>query len=165
MKKRAENKKRVNWKVLIISLILFYLSGYIGNLFTSQSVNSSWYQNIKPEIAPPNFLFGIVWSVLYLFIALSLYFAWTGIEDHLQKNSLIISFGENLILLTLWSIVFFGINNVGLALFNIILILISICIMIFITWKINRKSSYLLIPYFLWVSFATYLNYLSLLKV
>ena len=60
MKKRAENKKRVNWKVLIISLILFYLSGYIGNLFTSQSVNSSWYQNIKPEIAPQFFIFNII---------------------------------------------------------------------------------------------------------
>ncbi len=165
MKKRVERKKSINWKVLIISLILVYLAGFIGGLFASQGSNSSWYNSIKPEITPPNIIFMLVWNILYLFIALSLYFAWTGTKDHLQKNSLMISFGENIILLTLWSIVFFGINNIVLGLFNIFLIWISVCVMIFITWKINKKSSYLLIPYFLWVTFATYLNYLFLINI
>ncbi|MEM3113352.1 MAG: TspO/MBR family protein [Candidatus Pacearchaeota archaeon] len=163
MGKKNGGKKTIKWKPLILSLIIVYLFGFISSLFITQ--NSSLYESVKPKLIPPNFVFIIVWNVLYLFVALSLYAAWTSTNDHLQKNSLMVAFGENIILLTLWNIVFFGIYNIKIAFFNVILICISICVMMYITWEIEKKSSLLLIPYFLWVSFIAYLNYLFLINV
>ncbi|MCX6749782.1 MAG: tryptophan-rich sensory protein [Candidatus Pacearchaeota archaeon] len=154
-------KKRINWRVLIISLIIVYAVTFIGGLFTSGSVNSSWYQQIKPSITPPNFVFPIVWNVLFFLIAISLYLSWINAKSKKEKISITRVFGINLFLNVCWSVLFFGLKSPSLAFFELILFWISIIFMIKVTLRINETAGYLIIPYLLWVSFAGILNYLS----
>ena len=159
-KHHPTKNSKIDWKILIASFILVYLVAFFGSMITNQSVNSSWYDHIKPSITPPDFIFPIIWNLLFIFIAVSLYLAFVHSKrSHVKIMSI---FGINLILNLLWSILFFGLRNPRLAFYDIILLWISIIGMIFTTWSISKKSSLLLIPYLLWVSFAMYLNYLMI---
>jgi tryptophan-rich sensory protein len=158
-KPAVKEPKRFNWKVLIISLVVVYVVAYIGSIFTSSSTGSLWYQNIKPSITPPNWVFPIVWNVLFFLIALSLYLSWVNSEKK-EKPKVALIFGLNLFLNILWSLFFFGMRNPELAFFELILLWLSIILAIFSVWRIKEPASYLLIPYLLWVSFAGILNYL-----
>ncbi|MEJ2267977.1 MAG: tryptophan-rich sensory protein [Nanoarchaeota archaeon] len=151
--------KKVNYKILIASLIIVYSVALIGSIFTSSNTNTSWYQSIKPSITPPNWVFPVVWNILFFLIALSLYFALIK-SNKKQKKKIIIVFGINFFLNILWSVLFFTMKNPLFSFFELILLWFSILLIIFTTWKINKRSSYLLIPYLLWVSFAGVLNYL-----
>jgi len=153
-------KKRVNWKVLISSLVIVYAIAFAGSIFTSSSVNSSWYESIRPSITPPNWVFPVVWNILFFLIALSIYFAWMSAKNKSTKKSITILFGMNLFFNFLWSYLFFGKQNPQAAFIDLILIWISILSLFVLTYRINKKSFYLLIPYFLWVSFAGVLNYI-----
>lgn len=152
---------KINWKVLIICLVIVYLVAIVGSLFTSPVTDSSWYESIKPSITPPNFVFPIVWNILFFLIALSLYFSWINIKKKEDKNKILWIFGINFILNILWSVLYFGLKNPLLAFFELIFLLASIVLMIIITYRIKKLSAYLLIPYGIWVSFAGVLNYLS----
>jgi translocator protein len=156
----GEEKMKINWKILIVSLVIVYSMAFVGSLFTSVSVNTDWYDSIKPSITPQSYVFPIVWNILFFLIGLSLYIAWTSARDKDLKRKVAIVFGANLFLNTLWSFIFFGMQNTRLAFFELIIFWISIASMIYVTYSINKKSSYLLIPYLLWVSFAGILNYL-----
>ena len=147
-------KKRINWKILILSFFVVFLTAYLGSLLTD---TGQWYENIKPSITPPSFVFPIVWNILFILIAISLYFALTS-----GKNTKLISFlfGINLLLNFLWSFLFFYLKQPSYSLIEIIFLWLSILLLIIYTWNINKTSSYLLIPYLLWVTFATLLNYL-----
>jgi len=134
-----------------------YAIAFVGSLFTFGSVNSPWYQGIKPEITPPNFVFPVVWNILFFLIAISLYLAWTN-SNRKEKNLVAWVFGANLTLNLIWSIIFFGLQNPLLAFFELILLWLSIILLIKTTFNINKASSYLLVPYLLWVSFAGILN-------
>lgn len=155
-------KKRVNWKVLIICLIIVYAVAFIGSIFTSQGTKTEWYQSIKPSITPPNWIFPIVWNVLFFLIGLSLYFAWISAKNKSAKKSIIILFTINFILNILWSLLYFTLQNPIVAFIDLALIWFSIIILLILTQKINKASFYLLIPYLLWVSFAGVLNFLSI---
>lgn len=153
-------KRRINWKVLIVILIIVYLVAFIGSIFTSSNVNSEWYQSTKTFITPPNWVFPIVWNILFFLIALSLYFSWIK-SNKKQKRKIAIVFGINFLFNILWSVLFFTMKNPVFSFYELVFLLwSSILAMIFITRKINKLSAYLLIPYLLWVSFAGVLNYL-----
>ncbi len=167
MKKRQKlvvksSKKNINWKVLFICLAIVYLVAFIGSLFTSSAVGTEWYQSIKPSITPPSYVFPIVWNALFFLIAVSLYLAWTS-SNKKQKPKIALVFIVNFILNILWSVLYFGAKSPISAFVEIILLWISIFMMLVVTYKINKKSCYLLIPYLLWVSFAIILNYLSII--
>ncbi len=152
---------KIKWSVLIASLLIVYGVAAIGSLFTSQETNSSWYQSIRPSITPPNWVFPIVWNILFFLIGISLYFAWTNSKNK-DKFKISIVFGINFLLNILWSVLYFGIKNPEVAFYEIIFLLLSIVLMIYVTSKVSKKSAYLLVPYLLWVSFASVLNYLSI---
>lgn len=150
-------KKRINWKVLIVSLLLVFIISFIGGLFSSGNTNSSWYLENKPSFTPPNFVFPIVWPILYFLIALSLYFTWIKAKKS-EKKKVVGVFGVNLIANALWSYLFFGIKNPLLSFIDILIILATIIGMIFVAGKIDKKAGWIVVPYLLWVSFATILN-------
>ncbi len=145
----------------LFSFIIVFFAAFIGESFTSVGVMSEWYKSVKPGIAPPDHVFPVVWTILYVLIALSLYFAWTK-ESHLSGSSLLKLFGANLILNASWSIFFFGLKNPLASLVTLIVLWVSIISLIILTYRINKTSSYLLIPYLLWVSFAGILNLIVL---
>jgi tryptophan-rich sensory protein len=159
--KKAQNKK-INWKVLVASFIIVYLVAGLGSIFTSQNTKSDWYESIKPALTPPSIVFPIVWNILFFLIALSLYFCWTNSKNKEEKSTVSLVFGVNFILNIFWSILYFAMKNPRLAFFDIILLLASIASMLLLSWKISRKSFWLLVPYFLWVCFASVLNWLSI---
>jgi tryptophan-rich sensory protein len=153
---------KFNLKVFIICLlIVFLVVGGIGTLFTSNNTNTVWYSSIKPSITPPNWVFPIAWNLLFLLITFSLYFAWVNSKNKEQKNKVALIFGINFVLNILWSVLFFGLKVTQIAFIEIILFWISILCMILITRNISKKSSWLLVPYLLWVAFASVLNYLA----
>lgn len=154
--------KKINWKVFIVSLIIVYLCAFIGSIFTSTNVDSEWYNSVRSSLTPPNWVFPVVWNILFFLISLSIYFSWTCAKNEKIKKKIILFFGINLILNILWSVFYFGMKNPLFGFFDLILIWISILGLILFTYKISKTASYLLIPYFLWVSFAGILNYLSL---
>ena len=151
-------KMKINYKVLAASFVLVILVSFFGSQFTD---TTGWYEEIKPSIAPPNFVFPIAWTILYILIALSIYFVWTSSRKK-DKMKIILIFGINLIANALWSYLFFGLKNPLYAFYNLIVIWLSIIAMLVISWKSDRKAFYLLIPYLLWVSFAGVLNFLMI---
>ncbi len=143
---------------LVASLALPQIAGGLGALFTASAI-PTWYTTIeKPALNPPSWIFGPVWTILYLLMGVSAFLVWRkGLSSPGVKKALSI-FLLQLGLNAFWSIAFFGLENPGLALINIGLLWISIVWTMFAFWKISRPATYLLVPYLLWVSFATYLN-------
>ncbi len=142
---------------LILCILIPLSIGAIGGITTASGVND-WYLTIqKPSFNPPNYLFGPVWTFLYLLMGISLFMIIQSPKSTLRKNAIII-FIIQLFLNFLWSFLFFKYQLLGLAFIEIILIWISIFSMILIFRKINKTAAYLQLPYILWVSFATVLN-------
>jgi translocator protein len=149
---------RINWKLLILCFIVVYIAAFIGSLFTD---TGNWYDSIKPSITPPNYVFPIVWTILFFLIALSFYFSMDrALKESRKRKRTVIVYVVNLTLNVFWSYLFFALKSPLAAFINIILLLISIVIMMEVAFSIDKKATYLLIPYLLWVLFATLLNYL-----
>ena len=156
--------KKFNFKIFIISILIVFAVGGIGSIFTIYETSGSWYKTIRPSITPPNFIFPIVWNILFFLIGISLYLCWANSKNAKTKKKVAIIFGINFLLNILWSFFYFHLHNPLLAFVDIIFLEISILSLIFVGYKINHKAGYLLAPYFLWVVFASVLNYLSLIK-
>ena len=149
----------MNYKRLIISLALPQLAGLVGSFFTTSAI-PTWYAALeKPSFSPPNWIFGPVWISLYILMGISIYLIWQRIEENKKTRGAMWLFWVHLFFNAIWSIIFFGLHNPGLAFINIIVIWILIIVLMFKFWPINKWSTYLLIPYFIWVSFASVLNY------
>jgi translocator protein len=135
------------------------LAGIIGSIFTTSAI-SVWYATLqKPSFSPPNWIFGPVWISLYILMGISIYLIWQEIEENKKARESMRLFWIHLFFNASWSIIFFGLQNPGLAFVNIIIIWLLIIVLMIKFWKINKWSTYLLIPYLLWVSFATLLNF------
>lgn len=147
--------KKINLKVLFFSFLAVIAVSVLGSSFTN--ADSDWYNSVRPAITPPNWVFPVVWTTLYIMIALSIYFAFTNAKKS-QKKTLYFLFGANLIFNLLWSWLFFGLHLPILSMADIILMWITIISLIFYNYRISKLSSWLLVPYFLWVSFASILN-------
>ncbi len=142
---------------LVVSLALPFAAGAIGSYFTIPAI-ASWYQTLnKPSFSPPNFLFGPVWTVLYVLMGVSFYLAWISSRVKNKKAGIKL-FLIQLFLNASWSIVFFGLKNPVLAFINIIALWIAIFLTIRAFSIISKTAGYLLYPYIVWVSFATALN-------
>ena len=132
-----------DWLKLAISVLLPLLAGFVGGLFTSSSV-STWYLTLnKPFFNPPDWVFGPVWTLLYILMGLSFYLVWVN----KKKNNLALSiFGIQLFLNLLWSVLFFGLRNPLFAFIEIIFLWAAILCAIILFYRIDKNASYLLIP-------------------
>jgi len=145
----------MNYKRLAVSLVLPQLTGLAGSVFTVPAVTGWYAVLIKPSFSPPNWLFGPMWVSLYFLMGISIYLVW----QEVGKTKDFWLFWVHLFFNAIWTPIFFGLRNPGLALVDIIIIWLFIVVLIVRFWKIKKTSSYLLIPYLLWVSLATALNY------
>lgn len=141
---------------ILISTFACLLLGYLSGMFTAQAVNG-WYASIqKPSWNPPNWIFGPVWKVLYLMMGAAFALVWN--EAGKNKKKALIYFLVQFVLNLLWSFLFFGLARMDWALLEILLLLVSISSTISAFSKVNRTAAILMIPYLLWVGFATFLN-------
>jgi len=139
---------------LFIILLITFLASAIGG-FTTTSFKEPWYsQIILPSFNPPSWVFAPVWTSLYVMMSIAIWKIWINSFDlELLKLYFIHLFFNGT-----WSIVFFGFHQIGLALVNLIIIIIFI-VMLMKKYLIKDKLSfYLMIPYFLWSSYALILN-------
>jgi translocator protein len=142
---------------LIISLVLPLGAGAIAGIFTAKAI-PVWYATLnQPSFNPPNWVFGPVWTALYILMGISLFLIWK-LDPGKNRNVAIFAFFLQLALNFAWSFIFFYFNMLGLALFEIILLWMSIVIMLVLFYKLRPLSAYINIPYLLWVTFAAMLN-------
>ncbi len=137
---------------------LSQLAGVIGSFFTISSV-SNWYITLeRPLLSPPDWVFGPVWITLYTLMGVAVWLVWR--QRYLQNGvkAALVLFGIQLILNSLWSIIFFGWQEIGYAFVEIILLWVAIFLTIKQFAKIAKIAAWLMVPYLLWVSFAAYLN-------
>lgn len=151
MKKLQETVGLAVWVVITFS------AAGIGSVFTRKTVEN-WYVGIsKPEWTPPNWVFGPVWTTLYLMMAFAAWLVWRNRRLSDVRTTLSI-FALQLMLNAFWSVAFFGLKNIGLALIDIVFLWLAIGATITLFLKVNRLAGWLLIPYLLWVTFAGILN-------
>lgn len=144
---------------LFVSIVICLTVGAVSGYFTANEI-PNWYATlIKPSFNPPNWIFGPVWSTLYILMAVSWWLVWKSDVASSKKNKAMLIFAIQLILNFFWSIIFFSFHQPGIALIEIIFMLIFILFSIIIFYPVSKPASYLLIPYLLWVSFASILNY------
>jgi tryptophan-rich sensory protein len=153
------NKK--SFLVLIAFIFVSEAAGFIGSLFTVPAI-PSWYASlIKPEIAPPNWVFAPVWTILFALMGFAAFLIWQHRQEQKRQADLALDlFFLQLGLNLAWSAIFFGWQAPAAAFVEIIILWLAILATIVSFARLSRLSAWLLVPYFLWVSFAAYLNYL-----
>lgn len=152
-------KRRFRFLPFVINLLIPFIFAGLGGLITVKSVNI-WYPHIqKPSFNPPNWLFGPVWSILFLLIGISAYLIWTKREKITHFPRTVAIYFIQLILNLGWSFLFFYSHLIGAALIEILVLLVSIVINGIVFYKIDKTAGVFFIPYFLWVSFAAFLTY------
>ena len=148
----------IEWKKLLISIGISLSAGLIGSIFTADAI-PTWYAGLtKPDFNPPNWIFAPVWTTLYILMGISLYLVWVKEGGKRLKRAAIWFFFFQLILNTLWSILFFGFKNPLLAFIEILMLWLSIGMTIILFQRFSRTAAQLLLPYMVWVTFATVLN-------
>ena len=155
---------------LVFWLVIPQLFGIVGAIFTAFSVTTWFPTLVKSPLNPPSWVFSPVWTTLYILMGLAAYLVWSkkksdgfptsalSLLGNDRRIALIIFFGQ-LVLNTLWSVVFFGLRKPGWALVEIFVLWLAIIVTIISFNKISKLAALLLIPYLLWVSFAMILNY------
>lgn len=141
---------------LIVSLLLVGVVAALGGLASADAA-ADYGELAQPSWAPPSYLFGPVWSALYVLMAVAAWLIWRA--GPRWSNPAIVVYGVQLALNLLWSPLFFGLGWRGLALVDILLLDIAVAVAIAMFWKVNRVAAAMLVPYFAWVLFATALNY------
>jgi len=165
---------------IFTSIIICELAGVVGSIFTMPSIKG-WYVTLnKPGFNPPNWIFGPVWTTLFVLMGISFYLVWSKgfvAKQHSkalkawnpwsqklwtgswQKINVISIFSLQLILNILWSVIFFGLHQPGIAFFELLMLWFAVLYTIINFYRISKPASHLLIPYILWITFAGFLNY------
>lgn len=160
LKKLFQREQTSKKEKIISSLIFFFyifFFGYRGNVM--EGAQKTFYDSlIKPSITPPEWVFPFVWTALFILIGLSAYYVWNFYKSDHYRKLFILLYAVNGLLVFLWPYVFFTKQAIITALYIIVALIIVIELMILAAFKTNHKAAYLLVPYLIWVLFATYLN-------
>lgn len=141
----------------VVSLLFFVGVVAVAAIFGAQFSPTPWYDNVtKPSWTPPNAVFGPVWTVLYVGIAVAGWRIWRSAERFVAALWLWVA---QLVLNALWSMLFFGLHRPDMALVDIVLLLAVIVAFVVVARRHSTLASWLFVPYAVWVSFATALNY------
>lgn len=141
---------------LVVSLALSFTAAAVGALAVMPNI--AWQDTLnKPFFAPPNWLFGPAWSILFFLMAIALWLVWLKWPSKEAKWAVALYLAQ-LVLNVLWNYLFFGMQNIGLSLVEIIVLLALIVVTVNAFYKVDKRAAYLMVPYLLWVTFATILN-------
>jgi tryptophan-rich sensory protein len=146
------------WKS-VVGILVCLLAGFLGSFATMPSI-PTWYASLsKPSFNPPNWIFGPVWTTLYILMGIAAGIIWNKIKQEKTASHALIIFGLQLALNILWSFLFFGLHSPFYALVEIVFLWLSILATILAFWRISKPAAALLLPYICWVSFALFLNF------
>lgn len=150
-------KKQLTY--IAISVAVCLTIGFLSSFATQSSVNDWYLQLNKPSFNPPNWIFAPVWTILYIMMGVAAGIVWAKGFYHIWVKTALYHFGIQLLFNALWSIIFFGFKNT----FGALLVILTLLVLLTFTIKwfkvVSKTAAYLLIPYLLWVCFATALNY------
>lgn len=142
----------------LVSVLIALAAGLIGN-FLGMDAISTWYAGLeKPAWNPPNWIFGPVWTLLYILMGVAAYVVWEQKKDSARRGALVV-YGVQLLLNAAWSIIFFTFKQPAIAFGEIVLMWLAILVTIVMFWRIKPLAGILLLPYIAWVTFATVLNF------
>jgi translocator protein len=154
----AVSKLNVYWKLVIAIFICEFVG--IGSALISNTGNKAWFSTVnKPSWNPPAYLFAPVWTILYFLMGISFWIIWKTEVPYFKKLNAIGLFFLQLFFNFCWSILFFKYHLIGLALLDILIMITTIFATMFAFGTIDKKASWILTPYILWVSFAMILNF------
>ena len=140
---------------LLTSIIICELAGVIGAVYTTPAIGL-WYKDLnKPSFNPPNWIFGPVWTTLFILMGVSFYLVWS---KKITVN-LVVIFATQLVFNILWSVIFFTAHSPSVAFFVLLMLWFAIAFTIINFYRVSKLAAWLLLPYILWVSFAGILNY------
>lgn len=147
-----------HWFKFIVAIVVCNLAGVVGSFFTTPAIDG-WYATLlKPSFSPPNWVFAPVWTTLFTLMGVALFLVIKK-KPFTSVIPAILLFGLQLLANIAWSFLFFGLHSPLLGLVDILVLLILIVCTIVAFYKISKVAAYLLIPYVVWVSFATILNF------
>lgn len=149
---------RIKWKPLIISLAIPLAVGGVSALLTKGSMKKFEAIN-QPPMSPPGWLFPIVWSILFVLMGIASYIIFTSQASGEKIQKALTIYGIQLVVNFFWSIIFFNMQAFLFAFIWLLLLWVLIIATMVLFYRIRRSAMYLLIPYFLWVTFAMYLNF------
>lgn len=148
-----------NFIGVVIAVLICQASGLVGSMFTIKAI-PTWYAALeKPSFNPPNWIFGPVWTTLYTMMGISLFLVWRARSENSESHLSLKIFATQLILNAIWTPVFFGMKQLLVAFVIIALLWVAIIATIISFRKHSQVAAALLVPYLLWVSFATLLNF------
>ena len=151
--------KFISFFKLLTTIAISGLAGIIGSIFTVSAI-TGWYATLtKPNLNPPSWVFGPVWTTLYALMGIAAFLVWNKGLGRKDVRTALAVFGLQLVLNASWSIVFFGLQSPGWALVSIVTMWLAIVWTTILFYRISKPAMWLLVPYILWVSFAAYLNY------
>jgi len=144
--------------VMLIFIVVVEALGVLSGIFTADSVET-WYATlIKPSFSPPDIAFPVVWSALYIAMAIAVYIVWYRRKQYQEAKKALWFFVLQLVLNYSWTAIFFGLKSPGLALVWIVLLLAAIITTMIYFWRVSYISFWIMMPYLIWVIFATVLN-------
>ena len=148
--------RKNQWLVLAGFILVPLAVGMIGGLATAPSIES-WYRTIaKPDWTPPDWVFGPVWTILYIMMGVAAWLVWKT-RDRVAPAMVL--FGVQLALNLAWSLLFFGARSPGLALIEVVFLWTSVLLTMLAFFGRQSTAGWLLVPYLAWVSFAALLNF------
>ena len=145
------------WMSWIAFVVICFIAAGLGSVATASSVKTWYPQLLKPPRTPPSWVFGPVWTMLYLLMATAAWVVWRHHAEWDVRLALALFFGQ-LALNTAWSFLFFGARRPGEALVEIVALLIAIAATTIAFGRVSRTAFWMMVPYLCWVGYATYLN-------
>lgn len=144
---------------LAAAIILSQSAGLIGSIFTVENV-PTWYTTVeKPAYNPPAWVFAPVWITLYCLIGVAAFLVWQRRKESAAAPAALAVFTFQLVINTMWPMIFFGAHAIFLAFLDVLALLILTIIMMYLFAKTDKRAAIILIPYLLWAAFATVLNF------
>ena len=143
---------------LVLAILACQAAGILGSIFTVKSITNWYYYLQKPVFTPPSWLFGPAWITLYALMGIAVYLVYRQGWEKPSVRSAVYLFGVQLVLNALWTPLFFGLHLLLVAFIEITLLWILIFLTLQRFWKISRAAGLLMVPYLLWVTFASALN-------
>ncbi|WP_424358945.1 TspO/MBR family protein [Methanocella sp. MCL-LM] len=149
---------RTDWVKLAASLAICFVAALLGSIPISLADGVAWQNTLdKPFFAPPDWLFGPAWTLLFILMAVALFLVWRKWPAEGTKLALGL-FAVQIVLNVLWNYIFFGGRMIFGGLIEIVVLLVAIAATTWAFYKVDRRAAYLMVPYLLWVCFATALN-------